>query len=813
MLRWITARGPRVTLVLATLVAIFHGVNELRVLAGGPANFVQRLELTALDVRLAFRGPRRPPQWRVAVVAIDEKALQRFGPLPWPRTVHGALVDALTARGAGAIAFDMTFDRPSGGPGRAALEGVGAAYRTAGLQGAAEALRTTTDVLRSAEQGARAPAAARLAQAARTVGSVTEGLTQFEDALEAAIDGGDPDAAFASSIQASGRVVLGAVAYSQREAEALGRQGPSGGLRGVATSTISTLAVDDGSGLTRLVDGRGHFRSGLYRRYFDVRGPTERLAAATPHFGLINASPDEDGVNRRMPLLAGIKGSGVVLPSLALKAVEVASGPAEIEVVGDPRSPAPDLVRVGPISVSTELGASVMLDWTGPFDPKRFPIFSVVDILDGRVEAAQIEDRVVFVAATAIGTHDQRVTPLEPAVPGVYIHATVAQNLLEGRRLSRPPYVVFLELLILVGIGAIAGGLMARVGLRGQIGLTLLLAVAWGIVNQLLFLRGLVVVTVLPLMLIFGCLLVMSMWSYLVEQRERRQTRRAFGQYLSPQVLDKVLAEPEEYLKLGGRRYEATVLFSDIRGFTTISEALTPEALGRFLNEYMTPMTDIVFRHQGTLDKYIGDAVMAFWGAPVAQPDHALRACRAAIEMHGEVDRINRQFAEEGLPKIAIGIGLSSGPMTIGNMGSDDHFAYTALGDRVNLGARLESQTKAYGVGVMISEATYRQVANDMLGRELGALRVKGKSEPVGIFELIGPHEESGDRVPFVDAFHRGLALFRNRQWDDAIAAFEDARRLNDGDPTSDLYVKWCAAFKERPPPDDWDGVHTAAQK
>ena len=402
-----------------------------------------------------------------------------------------------------------------------------------------------------------------------------------------------------------------------------------------------------------------------------------------------------------------------------------------------------------------------------------------------------------------------------PAVPGVYIHATLAQNILEGRRLSRPPYVVLFELVLLILIGAVAGILMSRFRLWGQLGTTLVLALGWTVLNQAMFISGLAVVTVLPLALIFGCLLSMSMWSYLIEQRERRQTRRAFAQYLSPAVLEKVLAEPEEYLKLGGRRYDATVLFSDIRGFTTISEALTPEELGKLLNEYMTPMTNIVFRHQGTLDKYIGDAVMAFWGAPVEQDDHPLRACTAAIEMQAELTAINERFGALGLPKVSIGIGLSSGPMTIGNMGSDDHFAYTALGDRVNLGARLEGQTKDYGVGIIISEATQRSVADRMRCRELGAIRVKGKSEPVRIYELIGPLEQTEGRTAFIDAFHRGLMLFQARKWDAAIGQFTRARALNGsaGDRASDLYIQWSTGFKASPPPPEWDGVHTALQK
>lgn len=823
--RWLTQRGYRVTFALAALFVIYHAVNELRVLGGGPTTLLQRLELTALDVKFAFRGARTPDSWRVVVAAIDEQALQRFGPLPWDRTIHAQLVERLTELDAGAIAFDMTFDRPSSSRERAAYRALAQEFRAAGLSTAAARLRKAAARVRrpkrSRRRRRRRPArearalAKQAADLATQTRRVASSLERFDGVLSAQARIQDSDTVFARAIEDSGRVVLGAVAYSKREADALAATGGAGrGLTRIASSTIAALAVDDGSGLTRLVDGRGHFQSVFYRRYFDLQAPTPRLAAATPHFGLINAAPDPDGVNRRMPLVSTIKGSGVVVPSLALKAAEVVQS-AEIEIVGDPESPAPDLIRLGSLAIDTELGATTTLDWLSAFDPATFPIVSVVDVVDRKVAPELIRGRAVFIAATAVGTHDQRVTPTEPAVPGVYIHATLAQNILEGRQLSRPAYIVLLELVILLTVGLVTGLVMARFRLWGQVATAGVLAVGWLAISQALFLQGLVVVTVLPVALVFASLLAMSMWSYLVEQRERRMTRRAFAQYLSPGVLERVLAEPEEYLKLGGRRYDATVLFSDIRGFTTISEALTPEELGRLLNEYMTPMTNIVFKHQGTLDKYIGDAVMAFWGAPVEQSDHPVRACRAALEMQAEVAELNRRFTVEGLPNIAIGIGLSTGPMTIGNMGSDDHFAYTALGDRVNLGARLEGQTKEYGVKIMISDATYKRVADEMLCRELGSIRVKGKSEPVRIYELVGPRQENKGRETFVDTFHQALTLFRERKWDAAMGQFTTARALGGvhGDKTSDLYIQWCMEFKQNPPPDDWDGVRVATHK
>lgn len=229
----------------------------------------------------------------------------------------------------------------------------------------------------------------------------------------------------------------------------------------------------------------------------------------------------------------------------------------------------------------------------------------------------------------------------------------------------------------------------------------------------------------------------------------------------------------------------------------------------------MTPMTDIVFHFEGTLDKYIGDAVMAFWGAPIEQENHALLACRASLAMISEVDLLYLRLEADGLPRIRIGIGLSSGPMTIGNMGSDDHFSYTALGDRVNLGARLEGQTKDYGVDILIAEATWEAVQEEMLCRELDLLRVKGKSEPVRIFELIGRRDDTQHRRHFVQMFQDALTSFRGRNWERALDLFQRARVLAgpSGDRACDLYLRWAHEYRIAPPPADWDGVRTATTK
>lgn len=821
LLRWIFASGFRLMMVLALAVFTYHLTDEYRVLAGGSPSFLQRLELTALDAKLAARGARPPDRWQVAVAAADEGSIQALGRLPWSRDVHARLTTKLTELGAAVIAFDMTFADASERTARTVVEAVRTSAATSGLYEAGASLDDGAEVLAAAAAALSESAQPSLQSMGPNVEQVSRGIEdtraaieRFRKSLDGDVVAADPDAVFAKAIRESGRVVIGVLSYSKLEADAVGTDALAQSLALVSSSTVSEVVTIGADGLLEVHGNVApHFDGGGYLSYFGVQAPVKILADATPYFGTINARPDVDGVNRRLPLVSAVAGAGSVLPTLSLQAVAVATE-MPIEIIAAPEDPSAQSIQIGEHVIFTELAASATIDWYGDFISSGLPVLSIADILEGRIGKEEIEGRVIFVAATATGTYDQRVTPLAQAVPGIFVHATLAQNILDGRRLMRPTYVIAVELIVMLIIGVLAGVILSRLGALAQIVLGCGMALGWLLFDRfVLFEQGLVVYAVLPTVQIFISLLVVASWRFLHEARERQKTKQAFQRYLAPAVMEQVLADPEEYLKLGGRRYEATVLFSDIRGFTTMSERLSPDELGALLNHYMTPMTEIVFETGGTLDKYIGDAVMAFWGAPLPQKDHAARACRSALHMMEKVAELNRDFRDSGLPEIAIGIGLSSGPMTIGNMGSDEFFAYTALGDRVNLGARLEGQTKSYGVGIIISEACYEQVRGVMSCRELGAIRVKGKNEPVRIYELIGEAGSDAGRQAFIDTFHEGLAAFRERRWDDAIAAFTSACELRTDDKSSLDYIAECQALKIAPPPEDWDAVHVATSK
>jgi adenylate cyclase len=303
-----------------------------------------------------------------------------------------------------------------------------------------------------------------------------------------------------------------------------------------------------------------------------------------------------------------------------------------------------------------------------------------------------------------------------------------------------------------------------------------------------------------------------TVYRYITEEREKKKIRGAFQYYLTASVINEMLKDPSK-LKLGGDKKDLTVLFSDIRGFTSISEKLTPEALVHLLNEYLTAMTNLVFKYDGLLDKYMGDAIMAVFGAPLDQPDHAVRACRTALSMMEELKTLQKKWADEGRPFLDIGIGINSGDMVVGNMGSDMRFDYTVMGDSVNLGSRLEGINKEYGTNIVISEYTYAAVKDVLFCRELDAVRVKGKKLPVKIYELLGEKKDSANWEKYVSLFEEGLSKYKQGLWDEAIAAFRKVLELRPDDASAKLYIDRCEELKKNPPEGPWDGVFTMTRK
>lgn len=425
------------------------------------------------------------------------------------------------------------------------------------------------------------------------------------------------------------------------------------------------------------------------------------------------------------------------------------------------------------------------------------------------------KDKIFVVGATAIGIYDLRVTPFEENFPGVETHANVIDNLVRGDFLRRhdkeETYMILFILVFGLTFSLIVSFLGALTAfLCNAVVIVVLAWVDW----TFFFTQGWVVSVVFPFFLLFGIYAGVTVFKYFTEERNKKQLKTTFGKYVSPAIVEEILAHPDN-IELGGRKQEVTVFFSDVRGFTTISETLTPTQLGDLLNDYLTPMTEIIFENKGTLDKYIGDAIMAFFGAPLNQGQHANDACRAALQNIERLFVLQKELEERNLPHIDVGIGLNTGEVSVGNMGSNIVRNYTIMGDAVNLGARLEGITKQYGVRIIISEYTLAQMDDTFITREVDCVRVKGKLEPVRIHELVGEHSAPHNMVEVVEIFKKGYQCYHDKEFTEAIELFKqaDEAREDGEDPPSQLYIKRSQDYLESPPPEDWDGVFVMTTK
>jgi adenylate cyclase len=402
---------------------------------------------------------------------------------------------------------------------------------------------------------------------------------------------------------------------------------------------------------------------------------------------------------------------------------------------------------------------------------------------------------------------DIRVTPFDAVFPGVEIHANVIDNILRGDFISQPRFLVVGDILAILALSLIVG-----IAMRYVRGVAAAFATAAVVAAYLVGTQRLFVTEGLPLTLVYVLLAILltyvsiALTHYLTEERERKKVRKVLELYLSPSMAEYVSDHPDQ-LKLGGEKRELTVFFSDIRGFTTISESLEPEALVELLNVYLGEMTQIVFRHEGMLDKYIGDAVMAVWGAPLPDPEHAKRACEATLEMVSRLRELNESWQPRGWPTLRIGIGINTGPMVFGNMGSAEHFSLTVMGDNVNLGSRLEGLNKLYGTTVLTAEATMDHIGDIVAKRELDLVRVKGKFQPVRIYEILGLASEQEKWGGLIERFAVGLAAYRERRWQEARGIFAAIAVEYHGDGPSKLYMERCEVMIAAPPGPDWEGV------
>ena len=737
---------------LIAVIIIITGVTAY--LIGIP--FIDHIELKTIDLRFQARGEIKPGS-EVVLAVIDEKSIDQEGKWIWPRRKMADLVDKLSAAGARVIAFDIGFIDPDD---------------------KGEVLTLNNIENKLVQQGIVNP-------------SVRAYLEQLK--AEA-----DNDSRLAASIRKStARVVLGYF-FEMNAADAA--HTPEAQAEIQARSADSSRYT-----LVRYTSEQAQDAPLIQASLPESNIP--RIAASTPYSGYFNMFPDDDGVIRWVPGVIKYKES--LYAPLSLEALSAYLDLPLSVTIGN--YGVVDL-SIGDQTIPTDQFGRVMINYRGA--AKTFPHISVTDILHNRVDPGRLKGKIVIVGATAVGIYDLRVTPFASVFPGTEIHANLVDSILSRDFLYHPAWAVTFDILMMVCSGLFLGLALPRV--RALIGAIASVALIGGYIFfcQYMFTRhGLVMNVVYPVLLMGIIYIVISLYRFLVEESQKRFIKNAFSTYLSPSVVDQLIESPEK-LKLGGEKREITAFFSDVEGFTTISEKLDPGTLVELLNDFLTEMTDIVLGNQGMVDKFEGDAIIAMFGAPNELKAHAKAACMSCIAMQKRLDELRPKWEAEKGVILKMRIGLFSGFAVVGNMGSKNRMDYTMMGDTVNTAARLEGVNKFYGTYVMIGETTYAAASDAIFVRELDAINVVGKKVPVKIYELIGlPDDADEPTRQMVDFYQKGLAAYRSQAWDDAISLFGRALEILPTDKASQVMIERCRAFKENSPGADWNGAYTMKSK
>jgi adenylate cyclase len=741
-------RCPQLSAVKKNAILIAIGLVVVMVFVGHAArfyrlDFVDQLSSILYDYRLKMTMPQTVDD-RIVILDIDEKSLKEEGRWPWGRDRLALLMDKLFDKyGIAVLGFDVVFAEKDESSGLKVLQKLGQ--------------------------------------------NQLRGVAQFQSVLSQIQPQLDYDNLFANKIK-NRKVVLGYYFNNQSESNISGSLPepvfPAGTFKGRQIEFNSMTGY--GANLPEL----------------------QKAAAGGGHF---NPVIDFDGRVRRVPMLEEF--GGAYYESLSLAMVRTLLGQPRL-IPGFAEGSTDGYAGLEWLELDTDAGKlKIPVDSeVSSFVPYRggqgsFPYVSITDVLHDRVKLEQLKDKIVLVGTTTPGLMDLRATPVAEVYPGVEVHANMISGILDQNLKARPAYMMGVEVVWLLLIGIAMSLILPQLGAIKAVLVTAFVSATSTGLNVALWHYGNIIMPAADTLIMISLLFALNMsYGYFVEARTKRQITGLFGQYVPSELVEEMAMHPESVSMEGDSR-EMTILFSDVRGFTTISEGLDPKELSLLMNEFLTPLSRVIYKHRGTIDKYMGDCIMAFWGAPLPDTAHARNAMLAGIEMQAVLKALQPHFKERGWPEIHVGVGINTGRVSVGNMGSEVRVAYTVMGDEVNLASRLEGITKQYGVGIIVGENT-RNVVPDFLYRELDHVRVKGKDKPVAIYEPIGlTSEMSKAQQDEVKLFHEMRRLYRKLDWDQAELQLMNLRRISPEVRLYDVYMERIEYFRKNPPAADWDGV------
>lgn len=748
--------------LLITLGLCFHYLFTL--LGFNPLSMVTLLDKKVVDLIQASRGAKvLNPQ--IVIATIDTKSVDKFGRWPWPREIMAQLLEQLAGYyEIEVLGYDAVFSEPDPND------------------------QTTLKVIR------------RFGEAAKSLDSSSKNHIQSVEALSQRLSVEmQNDRIFGEALQKYGKKVVNGYFFfadPERVKHLTAAEKEQSSAR-VAPSAIKIIRGINHLAYTPLYEGVA------------VESNIGMLSPESAIAGYFNVFPDsEDGTVRRVHLV--MRYQDQYFPSLDLQLLSRHLGDAPISMsVGEAGI---EGFMVGEKKIETDSDGSVMINYRGP--AASFPHYSVWDLIKRKVPKADLAGKVVLLGATEVGVFDLRTTPVGVDFPGVEVHANLLDNLIHGDYFYVSELTNLLTLLGILLLGLFVGLVVPRLkAISGALfalvlGAAIFGADAWFLTRHqtwlsFSYLLGTVALNWLAIML----------YNYFGEEKDKRFIKGAFGQYMAPQVIDELVKNPG-LLKLGGERREITAFFSDIQGFSTLSESLSPEELVILLNEYLTAMTDIIMRHGGTVDKFEGDAIIAFFGAPIPYADHAKRACAASLEMQEKLGQMRAAWREKGRPELKMRIGLNTTVAVVGNMGSAQRMDYTMMGDGVNLAARLEGVNKEYKTYLMVSETTQQASAEDFEFRELDWIRVVGKQARIRIYEILGPKGCLDDEALKLEKFfQKGLGLYRRKEFGEAAKYFSHFAKQNPQSGAAAIFLERCRQFTKSPPPENWDGVFQMTNK